>query len=200
MATIRQHYRSGLPPPRPPVRVVISSPATHILIMSPGTRTSCRKSLVGIAAILLTVFLSLTAGCTQGPSAVAPGQDRVPPLASPPVTVTGSSPVTGSVKITAADTAMLFLTYQPVKCAKTPWMAWEEASGRRYIRAPSEEEIIAHYYAAEHNVTVHGVAKAYLHMASCEACNVCRESYWFELTARKDEAAPLIAGGWEPAA
>ena len=94
----------------------------------------------------------------------------------------------------------LFLTYQPRKCEKTPWMAWEEASGRRYIRAPSEEEIIAHYYAAEHNITVRGIAKAYLHMASCEACDVCRESYWFELTVARDEASPLREDGWQPAA
>lgn len=156
-----------------------------------------------VLAVLLPAVLAMLGGCVSEPAA---GQGRVtgtPETAAETLPV----PVTGTVTVpsagedgTAAGGLPLFFTYQPRKCEKTPWMAWEEASGRHYIRAPSEEKIIAHYYAAEHNVTVRGVAKAYLHMASCEACDVCRESYWFELTVARDDAPPLREDGWQPAA
>ena len=42
----------------------------------------------------------------------------------------------------------LSLSYRPKMCEKTVWQVWEENSGRVYIRAPTEEEIIKHYYSA----------------------------------------------------
>ena len=36
----------------------------------------------------------------------------------------------------------LSLSYQPKMCEKTVWQVWEENSGRVYIRAPTDEEII----------------------------------------------------------
>ena len=36
----------------------------------------------------------------------------------------------------------LSFSYQPMMCEKTPWQVWEENSGRVYIRAPTDEEII----------------------------------------------------------
>ena len=158
----------------------------------------------GVAAILvlLTVILVVFAGCVQQPPGGQVNGTMTPaiPAGSPIVTGAGTitTPAAGSGNASAGNPS-LFLTYQPRRCEKTPWMAWEEASGRRYIRAPSVEEIIAHYYAAEHNVTVRNVAKAYLHMASCEACGVCRESYWFQLTVVPADAPPLLDDGWQPA-
>lgn len=170
------------------------------------TRYGRQRRLLGralVLAVLLPAVLGVIGGCVSEPSN---GQGRVTTVAGT-AAETLPAPVSGTVAVpsagedgTAAGDSPLFLTYQPRKCEKTPWMAWEEASGRRYIRAPSEEEIIAHYYAAEHNITVRGIAKAYLHMASCEACDVCRESYWFELTVARDEASPLREDGWQPAA
>lgn len=166
-------------------------------------RNALSPALAAAIAVLLPAILVIVAGCVQ-----APAGEQITGTAAPVQTTvtaritdaaTGATPAAGDGG-TGAGRSSLFLTYQPRKCEKTPWMAWEEASGRRYIRAPAEEEIIAHYYAAVYNVTVSDVEKAYLHMASCEACDVCRETFWFQLTVAKDEASPLLDDGWQPAA
>lgn len=154
------------------------------------------------AAVMLLAVLAVLAGCMQAPAAGQTSVNIAPEVARDTTGDTGTrtAVVPGGNCVNASDDTCVFLTYHPRKCEKTPWMAWEEASGRRYIRAPGEAEIIAHYYAAEHGVTVSDVAKAYLHMASCEACDVCRESYWFQLTVGKDGVHPLVDDGWQPAA
>ena len=88
------------------------------------------------------------------------------------------------------------LSYQPVQCEKTVWQIWEENSGRVYIRAPTDEEIIKHYYAAVYTIEVRDVKKIQSGMATCEACNVCPESYRFGLTVNASEMQPLLDEGW----
>ena len=56
----------------------------------------------------------------------------------------------------------LSLSYQPKMCEKTPWQVWEENSGRVYIRAPTDEEIIKHYYASVYSIDVRDVKKIQL--------------------------------------
>jgi len=99
------------------------------------------------AVILLTAVLAVLAGCMQGQQGAHTAITTVPvPEGSPGITEPATVVIPGAgSSTTAADNSRVFLTYQPRKCEKTPWMAWEEASGRRYIRAPAEEEIIAHY-------------------------------------------------------
>ena len=47
--------------------------------------------------------------------------------------------------------------YQPKVCEKTPWQVWEDNSGRVYIRAPTDEEIIRNYYQSVYNIDVRDV-------------------------------------------
>ena len=42
-------------------------------------------------------------------------------------------------------------------CEKTKWQSWEDSSGRVYIRMPTNEEIITHYYSSVYGVNVTGV-------------------------------------------
>lgn len=90
----------------------------------------------------------------------------------------------------------LALSFQPVQCVKPPWQIWEENSGRMYIRAPTEAEIITHYYAAIYNVTVRNVTMVESGGVACTACGVCPETYRFRLTVHDQEARLLFAEGW----
>jgi hypothetical protein len=88
------------------------------------------------------------------------------------------------------------LSYQPRMCAKTPWQVWEENSGRVYIRAPTDEEIIQHYYSSVYSIEVRDVKKIQLGTVTCQACDVCPETYRFGLTVNATEMQPLLDEGW----
>ena len=90
----------------------------------------------------------------------------------------------------------LSLSYQPKMCEKTVWQAWEENSGRVYIRAPTDEEIIKHYYASVYSTDVRDVKKIQLGIVTCQACDVCPETYRFGLTVNASEMQPLLDEGW----
>jgi hypothetical protein len=88
------------------------------------------------------------------------------------------------------------LSYQPKMCEKTPWQIWEENSGRVYIRAPTDEEILKHYYTSVYNINVSNVKKIQLDQMTCQACDVCPETYRFGLTVNASEMQPLLDEGW----
>lgn len=92
--------------------------------------------------------------------------------------------------------SVLSLSYQPKQCEKTVWQVWEENSGRVYIRAPTDEEIIRHYYAAVYGVDVGNVKKVQLDLVTCQACYVCPETYRFDLTVNASRMQPLLDEGW----
>jgi len=88
------------------------------------------------------------------------------------------------------------LHYQPMQCEKMPWQVWEENSGRVYIRAPTDEEIITHYYQAVYDIGVGKVQKLEPGIATCQACSVCPETYRFVLTVDADRMHVLLDEGW----
>ncbi|MGB9176905.1 MAG: hypothetical protein WCB46_09250 [Methanoregula sp.] len=88
------------------------------------------------------------------------------------------------------------LSYRPKQCEKTVWQQWEENSGRVYIRMPADEEIIRHYYASVYEIEVRDVKKIQLDQVTCQACNVCPETYRFGLAVNASEMQPLIDEGW----
>jgi hypothetical protein len=90
----------------------------------------------------------------------------------------------------------LSLSYQPKMCEKTTWQVWEENSGRVYIRAPTDEEIIKSYYMTVYSIDVRDVKKIQLDQVSCQACDVCLETYRFGLTVNASEMQPLLDEGW----
>jgi opacity protein-like surface antigen len=90
----------------------------------------------------------------------------------------------------------LSLSYQPKQCERTVWQVWEANSGRVYIRMPTEEEIIRHYYAAVYETDVRDVKKIQSDMMTCQACDVCPDSYRLGLTVNASEMQPLLDEGW----
>jgi hypothetical protein len=90
----------------------------------------------------------------------------------------------------------LSLAYRPKMCEKTPWQVWEANSGRVYIRAPTDEEIIKHYYASVYSIDVRDVKKIQVRTVSCQACDVCLETYRFGLTVNASDMQPLLDEGW----
>jgi hypothetical protein len=90
----------------------------------------------------------------------------------------------------------LTLSYRPKMCEKTTWQVWEENSGRVYIRAPTDEEIIKGYYESVYSIGVRDVKKVQLGGVACEACSVCFETYRFELTVNASDMWILLDEGW----
>jgi len=90
----------------------------------------------------------------------------------------------------------LSLSYQPKICEKTVWQVWEENSGRVYIRAPTDEEIIKSYYITVYITDVRDVKKIQLGTVTCQACYACPGFYKFELTVNASEMQPLLDEGW----
>ena len=90
----------------------------------------------------------------------------------------------------------LSLAYRPRMCEKTPWQVWEENSGRVYIRAPTNEEIIRSYYLSVYSIDVRDVKKIQIRTVTCQACDVCMETYRFGLTVNASEMQPLLDEGW----
>lgn len=90
----------------------------------------------------------------------------------------------------------LSLSYRPKMCEKTSWQSWEENSGRVYIRMPTDEEILKNYYASVYEIEVRDVKKIQLDQVSCQTCDVCLETYRFELTLNASDMQPLLDEGW----
>jgi hypothetical protein len=90
----------------------------------------------------------------------------------------------------------LSLSYQPKMCEKTVWWVWEENSGRVYIRAPTDEEIIKHYYSSVYSINVWDVKKIEHGNVTCQACYACPWFYKFGLTVNASEMQPLLDEGW----
>ena len=88
------------------------------------------------------------------------------------------------------------LSYQPKMCEKTQWQVWEANSGRVYIRAPTDEEIIKSYYISVYSIDVRDVKKIQLDQVACQACDVCLETYRFGLTVNASDMQPLLDEGW----
>lgn len=88
------------------------------------------------------------------------------------------------------------LTYQPMQCDKTAWDTWEANSGRRYIRAPTDAEIITNYYSSVHGIDVMNVTRVDSGLMTCEACSVCPLSYRFGLTVNASGMQALLDEGW----
>jgi len=88
------------------------------------------------------------------------------------------------------------LSYRPKMCEKTAWQSWEENSGRVYIRMPTDEEILKSYYVSVYGIEVRDVKKIQLDEVTCQACDVCLETYRFELTLNASDMQPLLDEGW----
>jgi len=88
------------------------------------------------------------------------------------------------------------LSYQPMQCEQTPWQVWEANSGRVYIRAPTDEEIIKHYYSAVHGIDVGNVTRTDSGLVTCQACSVCPLSYRFGVTVNASAIGVMVDEGW----
>jgi hypothetical protein len=88
------------------------------------------------------------------------------------------------------------LTYQPMQCVQTPWQVWEANSGRRYIRAPTEEEIVRNYYSSVYGIEVSNFTRVDSGMMTCEACSVCPQGYRFGVVVNASEMQALVDEGW----
>ena len=61
---------------------------------------------------------------------------------------------------------------------------------------PTDEEIIKNYYASVYTIDVRDVQKIQLGLVTCEACDICLETYMFTLKANAGDMYPLLDEGW----
>jgi len=93
--------------------------------------------------------------------------------------------------------SIIVILYTPMQCEITPWSAWLQNSSIRFIRAPSEQEVINMYYTNEYNITLSGITIINTSEVVCEACNVCKKGYIIETSVKLREIQPMLNTGWE---
>jgi len=75
-----------------------------------------------------------------------------------------------------SDDSLFPIDYTPMQCNVTPWNAWLSNSSIRFIRAPTEQEVITMFYG-QYNVTLTDLKIVNTSDVTCEACGVCSKGY-----------------------
>ena len=88
------------------------------------------------------------------------------------------------------------MIYQPMQCDKTPWVVWSELGDVKFIKAPTDEELIQAYYSSQ-AIEISGVTKVELGVITCTACYTCPTSYNFTLKTNADNVDRLKETGWK---
>jgi hypothetical protein len=146
-----------------------------------------KNRMLPLLIITLSIFLS---ACQQAAIDTQPQNSSVPaatiiPSATP---VTNNSPEEGN--------GLVELTYQPKQCVKTPWEKWYESGATKFIKAPTDAELIAAYYSSK-NIEVRKIQKIDSNAIVCEACEVCPTAHTFQLAANSQNVAALTQDGWQ---
>lgn len=82
-------------------------------------------------------------------------------------------------KTDVPDDQYVSIAYQPMQCEFTPWDKWAQSGELKFIKAPSEEEIITLYYSMKQQVYIQNVRRINLNERVCQACSICPKNYFF---------------------
>ncbi|MCL5666290.1 MAG: immunoglobulin domain-containing protein [Patescibacteria group bacterium] len=111
-----------------------------------------------------------------------------PPAVSNPAPAATTSP---------AQQGTVQLTFQPMQCEDEPWQKWYSEGGIKFIKEPTDEELIMAYYGQAHSLQINSASRADSGNATCNACYACPKSYSFTATVPASDAAALEALGWK---
>jgi putative hemolysin len=92
---------------------------------------------------------------------------------------------------------MATLEYTPLQCQQTPWDAWLANSSIRFIKAPTQAELIAMYYSNVYEIAVFNITQIETQGTVCMACDVCSKGYKFVASVAAADKQPLIDTGWK---
>jgi len=90
---------------------------------------------------------------------------------------------------------LVLVEYTPMQCNVTPWDAWLQNSSIRFIRAPTEQEVITMFYG-QYNVTLTDIKIINTSDVTCEACGVCSKGYKITAHARGKDIQLMKDTGW----
>lgn len=97
-----------------------------------------------------------------------------------------------------ASNATLQLSYSPIQCGQNPWEIWESNSGRQYVRAPTEEEVLKNYYSSVHGIEILNYSSVQVHEVVCAACTCSRPDVLGIKIYEKDKEK-MLSLGWKAA-
>jgi hypothetical protein len=109
--------------------------------------------------------------------------------------ISGCSIIHPSINDTSDD--LIYARYTPMQCEVAPWDAWLSNSGIRFIRAPTEQEILTMFYNNEYNITVSQARIINTSEVVCEACNVCSKGYMIEVMVEYKNIQIMEDTGWK---
>jgi hypothetical protein len=72
------------------------------------------------------------------------------------------------------------LKYNGVQCEKTPWNNWYQSGEIKFIKAPTQSELITTYYSTKFNINILNIVEL-SNGVVCEACSVCPAYNYYEL-------------------
>lgn len=89
---------------------------------------------------------------------------------------------------------VISLTYQGLQCEDEPWDVWYSEGNIKFIKAPTEQELIIAYYSSK-NIEIKNIEEFSAGIV-CQACSVCPDSNYYVATINQDNKDILIADGW----
>lgn len=107
------------------------------------------------------------------------------------------SAFTQATSTTLAGAESVSLVMQPKQCTTEPWQTWYKEGNIKYIKAPTDEQLIRSYYEQKYGITILSAQRTETNGVNCQACNVCAKSYLFTLEVSGKDVAKLVSLGWE---
>jgi len=95
------------------------------------------------------------------------------------------------------NSTLVTIIYTPMQCDTTPWDAWLANSSIRFIRAPTEQQIISMFYGQEYNITLRDIQIIKTSDIICEACSVCSKGYNIEADVESKDLQVMLDTGWK---
>jgi len=94
--------------------------------------------------------------------------------------------------------SLISIEYSPMQCDTTPWADWLANSNIRFIRAPSEQEVITMFYGQEkYNITLSNLTIIKTSDITCDACSVCSKGYNIDALVKEKDIQIMQDTGWK---
>lgn len=99
-----------------------------------------------------------------------------------------------STQSVASSTVSLVL--QPKQCTTEPWQTWYKEGNIKFVKAPTDEQLIKAYYSQKYGINIISVNRSDIGKTTCQACNSCSKNYVFTMEVKSEDVAKLTSLGW----
>lgn len=99
---------------------------------------------------------------------------------------------------TAGETGeepLIELQYEPIPGILNPWDRWYAEGNIRFIRPPTEKELITAYYGSVYSIEIIDVIR----IEACELAYSCDETFLYILKVQEKDAEKMKELGWKEA-